>query len=471
MKYDTIPIILKRYSFKEKMNILQMYSIKIMSINGVELKNDMPLPWELEIFLLFSVEALEYQQKTFVKHNNVFIDIINCIRNYIHPKISNCFDDKLVDSISVTLKSTQIDIQSYNIYKYYRYDYFFNYVNDKVNMKDKFKNKFGVEYESFLKFGFLLSFVYSLNVKSYNNILNYINLKYCDVVTELTISREDFSKKLNEFACNIDDYLYCVRPVNIFPFIEYEGSIYLPLPHCLTRSVTDSLLYRLTDRDNTLRSIIGKDVLEDYLYDIVYESKLYEEVLQEHEYYVNNDLMKTPDVMVKNGDEYLFFECKMSVPAAKVRILGESYLNERIERIGNYVKQLYNQMDNFCKNKFNFFNKKNAINPEKIFGVVVLLEESYINRDLIYNKVLEKNEMLQQQHTWLINHIKIYNLYEIERYMFTSTDLISNIKKQSIYDCFLPMKTNGYLKNENVKNFKKNLIEEINKLRNKFYLK
>lgn len=323
MDYNKLPVILKRYSFEEKMRILQFYSRKLMDITGVELKKDQPLPWKLETFLLFSVKALEYQQKDFVGKNiNTFINIINCIKNHQHPKsLMYAGTIKFVDLVVVAFGSTQFDIQSYNVYKYYRYNYFFNYVNEEVNMKKEFKNKFNVNYELFLKLGFSLSAFCSLKANLDPQILRYIVLKYVDATTKLMLSREDFSKKIDEYSYNIDDYLYCVRPSYIFPFIEYKDVVHLPLPHCLTRAITDSLLYRITDKNDKLRTIFGKNVLEDYLYDIVYESNLYEEVLKEHEYYIRKELMKTPDVMVRNGDEYFFLKVRQLFHMQKLEYL------------------------------------------------------------------------------------------------------------------------------------------------------
>lgn len=475
MDYNKLPVILKRYSFEEKMRVLQFYSRDLMNITGVELKDAWPLPWELETFLLFSVKFLEYQQKDFAGKNiNVFINIINSIKNHQHPKsLKYAGTIKSWDLVLVAFGSTQFDIQSYNIYKYYRYNYFFNYIGEEVNMKQEFKNKFNVNYDMFLKLGFSLSTFCSLKVNLNPQILKYIVLKYIDVTTKLMLSREDFSNKIDEYSYTIDDYLYCIRPSYLFPFIEYNGVIHLPLPHCLTRAITDSLLYRLTDENNELRTIFGKNVLEDYLYDIVYESNLYEEVLKEHEYHMHRNLMKTPDVMVRNGNEYLFFESKASVPYAKTRILEESYLENEIEKISDAVIQLYKQLYNYFGKYFNFFSIENPIiNVKKIFGVVVLLEESYIRRDLIYSKVLEKMKLSKEnkKYRWLVNHIKVCNLYDIERYMFTSTDVLQSIKQQSNYNDYpLRTKTNGSLQNKNVRMFKENLIIEVEKMKNELY--
>ena len=43
MDYERLPVILKRYSFIEKMKVLQYYSKQIMNINGIELTSGQPM--------------------------------------------------------------------------------------------------------------------------------------------------------------------------------------------------------------------------------------------------------------------------------------------------------------------------------------------------------------------------------------------------------------------------------------------
>ena len=129
MDYERLPVILKRYSFIEKMRVLQYYSKQIMNINGIELTSGQPMAWELETFLLFAVKADEYNDNDFKGKNiNKFIEMINCIKEHQHPTLVNKIGTiEFADFLLIALGSTQFDIQTYNIYKYYRYNYFFTY--------------------------------------------------------------------------------------------------------------------------------------------------------------------------------------------------------------------------------------------------------------------------------------------------------------------------------------------------------
>lgn len=472
MKYDKLLVILKRYLFAEKMRILQYFSKQIMDINGIKLKNDQPMAWELETFLLFAVKADEYQTKDFRGKNiNQFIEMINCIKNYQHPVLTSKVNTiKFADFLLIALGSIQFDLQSFNIYKYYRYNYFFTYISKEVNMKEEFNNKFNVDYNSFLKLGSTLSFFCSLKVNLDSKILQYIVLKYSKTTSLLMLSREEFKQEIDKFSNNIDDYLYCVRPSYIYPFIEYNGIASLPLPHCVTRAITDSLLYRLTDSNEKLRTLFGKNVLEDYIFEIIDKSNLFDEVLKEKIYKKGHNNLKTSDVMCRKNNDYIFFESKSTVPYAKTRCLEEKFINQEINKISDSVIQLFKQIYLDFKQIYNFFetDKNITFDYNNCFGIVVLLEESYIRRELIYKDVAKKLNIDNNNeiYHWIINHIKVCNLYDIERYVFSNTNIIATLKKQietdKPYDYPLSnSKINSKIENDDVYSFKISMSDNI----------
>ena len=200
---------------------------------------------------------------------------------------------------------------------------------------------------------------------------------------------------------------------------------------------------------------------------------MFDEVLKEQCYKKKHNALKTSDVMCRKNDNYIFFECKSTVPYAKTRCLDENYIKQEIDKISNYVLQLYKQVRLDFKNIYNFFeNDKEVIfDYNNCFGIVVLLEESYIRRELIYKDVAKKLNIdtSGDLYNWIINHIKICNLYDIERYFFTNTYIIKALKKQiktkSPYDYALSnSNTNSILKNDNVYSFKKNIINSIREI-------
>lgn len=130
-------------------------------------------------------------------------EMINCIKEHQHPTLVNKIGTiEFADFLLIALGSTQFDIQTYNIYKYYRYNYFFTYVSDKIDMKKEFYKKFNVDYNSFLELRSILSFFCSLKVNLEPQILRYIILKYSKATSLLRLSREAFQKELTKNQIN-----------------------------------------------------------------------------------------------------------------------------------------------------------------------------------------------------------------------------------------------------------------------------
>lgn len=430
MKYEKIPTILKRYSFESKMNILSLYSIKHMGIYQNKIKIDFPLPWNLETFLLIALKSEEWQYKKFDKENiDAFFQIIECINNHVHPLLKD--EEKLVNNLMITHGLIQFDLQKIIIYKYYRYNYFFTYCSNNINMKKYFYDKFNISYESFVQFGLLLNCLYSTPKIKHIDFLPTICEEYLNVFQTLTITRENFNRLVDMFTNNIDDYEYCIRPSYMYPFIKCNGKIYFPLPHCTNRAVTDSLLYRLTESNKTLRDSFGRNVLENYLFDIVNEAEEFDEVLQERRYITKNGHVNSPDLMCRKNDEYLFFELKSIVPYSMDRCMDIKSMKKEKNKISDAVVQLYNQFNNYLDKIKTFFdNCDSDIKIDKCYGLVVLLEDSFMERKEIYTCVAEKLNINKndKKYNWLINHIKVCDLYDIERFVFSGTEILEVLK-------------------------------------------
>ena len=431
-------------------------------------------PWELETFLLFSLKSYEYSNKDFKGKNiNQFVNIINCIKNYEHPVITKLKGDPSIsDLIMMALGLIQFDLQEYNIYKYYRYNWFFNYKTAKFDLQKVFFEKFNCIYYEFVCLGFLLNILYSTDKKISSDVINFIIKKYEQPFFNLLASRKYLVEQIDKFINGTEDYLYCVRPFYIYPFIEEKGYIYLPLPHCLMRATTASLLYKLTDNNNTLRESIGKNVIEDYLYQIISESNLFDEVVSEQEYTIGKNKKRTLDIMCRVKSKYLFLDSKSLSPYSKLRQLDFEFMNKEIEKVAKYIIQVYKHLHARFNVEYDFFNhKEQNISKDNIWGLVVILEDSYIRRQLIYEKVSELLSMNKndEKYKWLINHIKVVSLYDIERYVFVEESIINKLEKQLEknrpfdYSLIEDLKSNK-LKNHQVIEFKKQLKDKISEI-------
>ena len=304
---------------------------------------------------------------------------------------------------------------------------------------------------------------------------NLIIEKYKLPVYKLSIQRSEFCKLIDIYAKDIYDYEFCVRPAYQFPFITEGDITYLPLPHLLYRATTSSLLYRLTENNQNLRSKIGKEVVETYLLQILTDSGAYEEVLPEKKYHVKGVEYSTPDVMVKNDSEYLFFESKSAVPSIGMRIFDSVAVDKYIKRLTEAIEQLYKQIKRFINRDYNFFRENtDASNvKEHTWGVVTILEDAYVSRILIYERFSQIADipLESEEYQWVINHIKVLSLYDVEKYAFIGESIINHIitlsEKKQPYDYSLTEAANKTIINQSLMAFKKETVrpvEEVTKL-------
>lgn len=364
MEYEDIPKYIKRYSFNSKMRACYKYSIALIEFLAVKHPTEWSkqiLPWELETFLLFAVNFKEYQDIDILQNDERrYKEFINAIRKKApNEQIISQGKDKTRDLVMMHLALIQFELQESKLYKYYRFNYFFSYENPEINinMKEEFFAKFGVFYDEVWSFGIKLNAILSIQ-KGFNTITEQLVQQYIKVMPLLTITRNQYRDLLSIYSNSINDYEFCLRPSYSYLFIDDEvGGVYMPLPHLLYRATTSSLLYRLTDSNLPLKDKIGKHLIQDYLERILAASKAYDEVIPEKKYKLHGTHCDTPDVMIRTGNSFLFFESKSTVPPMKLRKFDKEVQNDHISRLGTAVDQLNKQIQRFINGEFNFFNK------------------------------------------------------------------------------------------------------------------
>lgn len=477
MDYNEIPRVLKRYSFEEKMRVLNTYSRQLLNVEGnanADNFNNRPYPWELETILLFSLKATpEYANQDFKNRNiNKFIEIVNTIRNFQHPSLSKaCRTDDFANYVLTTLGLCQFDIQEHLPYKYYRYKYFFEFNNESLNMKKIFEEKFGVSYYEFIKLSTLLNILYSSFDELSGELLSNIVLKYFPkVCMQLAISLEEHNKMLDCITKDQNDYLYCLRPSYKYPFILKDSIAYIPLPHLFGRSVTTSLLYRITENDNQLRTMFGKEVLESYIYKLLCNSLVYDEIIKEQEYLENHkNKVRTLDVMMRVKNKFLLLDCKSTVPKIGLRIFDKKSYESMIDILTDSIVQVYKHISKKVFIDYDFFDYKDNVNMDNVYGAVVVLEDSYIRRDLLYKKAAEKLFISVDtiEYDWFVNHVKLVDLYNVERISMLGISLIDIFEKQENYSDYPLVNIkldNSKIINKEYLKFKDEWLDSMDKL-------
>lgn len=221
---------------------------------------------------------------------------------------------------------------------------------------------------------------------------------------------------------------YSFKYLYPYPFIKHNSKYHLPLPHLLIEAITDSLLTRLTVGNDSLRQLLGKEVIENYLYDILQESNAYDEVVRECKYYIKKTPIFSPDVMVYKNDRCILFDTKASVPPIKLREFDESTFSKLIDRYARTIKNVYNRICEFGI-YYKPFNRIGGFDKKNIFGVVVLLEDNFILRQNIYDRAAEllELEVPSSEFEYIQSNIKIVSLKDIEYKTFMSKDYSENL--------------------------------------------
>lgn len=438
-QYDKLPKLLKRFSFAEKMRICYQYSRPILHPGSFKeyIKNQHgPLPWVLETFALLSIEAIEYQNNDFMgKNQNKFINMINAIWNHTPSEFKGSTDVFLKYFFPVT-GQIQFSLQESYWIKYFRYWYIFTFVCEEIDMDQTFRSKYGTSYIDFLQLGLFLQCLLGTNLVIPQKVLAYLVTEKFNVVgSQLSVSRDKYITELHQMAGDFDNksnYIYCIRPSYRYAFIIYDNLLYFPLPHLLIQNITSSLLYRLTEGNNRLREHIGKFVLESYLYKIVSDSDVYDEVKAEIPYTAfDGSTSKSPDVMARLGNDYLYLDSKSSVPPKNLRLLDDSAFENTVNIVTENVVKLYRHI---CRTPdlLNPFPSSPLLNQNHIWGIVVILEDSYIRRSEIYHAVFKQLSIDENSDTaiWIHEHIKVIDLYSIERQCLCSKSMIDALKRQ-----------------------------------------
>lgn len=437
MDFEKLPVVLKRYEFAAKMNIAQKHSIDIMTVNGIVSTEELigkALPWELETFALISVSTInEYDNQDFgsKKGGKNFSKMITSIRNYQHPALhSSDQDNKFLDHFMIVTGLTQFQIQENLYYKIYRYKYIFNFKNEEIDMVKEFKEKFGTKYKEFLNLGLFINFICGGKIKD-PRIFQYTLIKYMHVIKHLVRERESFIKLQSNVTEDTKQFLYGFKYFYHYPFISYQRTIYLPLPHLLMQTVTSSLLFRLTENNSKLRSDFGKEVLENYILHICNLSGQFEELIPEYLYKYKKNEKRTLDVMIRKGEYCFMIDSKSMSPKVSLRDLSVEDMEYTLNRLAESVVQVYRHVTERLFKEYYPFTKKVQFLPENIFGAVIIFEDSFIRREVIMKRAAEvlNLEPGSENFEYLCSNIKVVNLNSMERMVFENQDISENFIK------------------------------------------
>lgn len=445
-EYTNLPKLLKRYSLDEKMKIACIHSSKAIDFGeniGSDKGHHLALPWCLETFVMLALEADEYTNGRFEgKGKSRFVDMMNTIwgasgKVFEQDRGRFHFPD-LFFPVSLMIQFPMQE--SYSI-KLFRFWTIFTDNAEPIKLQEQFERKFEVGYYDYLMLAETLYSIIRLLPKINkviipHKVVEFLILKrFPEATRNLLISREDYVRLQQKYTGDSVDpyrYLYSVRPSYQYAFVSSGNLFYFPLPHLIIQNVTTSLMYRLTEGDNKLRTDIGLYVWEPYLLNLLrdgMELGLYDEVLPEQKYKYKGSNSKSPDVLVRKGDDVLFMDSKSTVPSAGIRNLSENAYEEHIKIVGGYIAKLYRQI---CR--FQYYNPFSSIathNKVNYWGVIVVLEDSHICREFYFESARAELKLQKEsdEYKWMCDHIQVAGLYDIELMSLTGQSVIDACKR------------------------------------------
>ncbi len=458
--FEKLPKLLKRIPFEDK--VRQCFELSKKSLDYIDrpeiVKQDknVVLPWVVETLALLCIESKESPGCSASKRiHSQFVKMYNTVCNTI-PKNMPATGNDLIKFLGPVYARTQFDIQETAIIKYYRYSYIFNYQSETLNVKELFYKKYGAHYDEFLSLCGFLEIYYRINDRYHIEVLKYLLLDRFKAASDaLCINRDDYIAELHQMTDGGIDktrYLNCVRPSYKYAFIQDENILYVPLPHLLHINITTALFYRFTESDNSLRELIGKNVLEDYLLKIVRESNVYDNISGEQVYSISKKRkdVRSSDVIAKKGESLLFLDSKANVPTKKLRDYDSSAYEQTINRYADNIIQMYKQIQ-ATPTFFIPFSGCEHISRDDIWGAVVVHEDARFIDDEVYPIVFTKLgiDKLTDEASWIRKHIKVTSLYNIELLCFSCNNIIDAIKDSFILCSQYPLIAPSIKKFEN----------------------
>ncbi len=472
MTLDGIIEILKNYCFDNKMELCYKLCLaEYRKYKNKKFGEVFVYPHELEVFAVLSILAKYENEKKLIDGDfmPVFNEMINLIKKFVPPAYK--LGIKNIRYYVSNLQINQFSLQEDYFINFYRYNYFFNFCNNRIDMKSEFFKKFDVNYDEVLSLGSFLCLC-SISISKelprvyFEKILKF----HPNAARLLTIERVNYIDiQMDLFNHKVENCLMGFKLFFQYPFISQGDFLYYPIPYAIKDACTSSLLYRLTEGNNKLRELVGKEVLENYIHFIHSSNNVYSEIQGEFVYKIGKKEFRSPDLMLRTNNKVVLMDIKSSVPSTNFRELNPKIQKEVSDKMANNVVQIFKNIKKFCAKEFGFKSNTHS-NLVDTYGVVIVLEDNYLDREEIANIACArlKIEINDPMYKFIHANIRILGLSEIEMLALDSTNIIDVLEfisnsPQRWYDfSFRGMQFNWAKKtSKDFKNFKTRTIKNI----------
>lgn len=392
-----------------------------------------PMPWEMNIFMALATIYADGPIDEIPDY--IFRGIINTIRTEEPLRL---YEEKpdIKDYIVSEIASIQIPYQQNQLFLPFRYKYLFSCVDNKlgIDMPKMFYSSFGVESDDIFLFtmmGHLATVTGQYWIKFIRNFCRKFGRRpnglFRSVMELFSIDRVAFARRQQGFfELSTDGYRNAVNLLEVYPFVKMRGSYSLPLPYLLSIAAARHLFDRLMAIDENNRRKKCGPLMEQYVYDILAQSGCYDSVEREFKYRVKRSERLSPDVIVKKGDKYVFFEVKLSESPTDLRQMFPGVISGLRKASADRIYQLYSRIGELCNGC-----ARHILNPSRndVYGVVVLHEDSFLIRDEIYKECFRLHpEISDEDKVFIQERISITGLYAIEQFCYTRSNILDGLK-------------------------------------------
>lgn len=419
MKIKDLDDIIRKVPLSKRLKACQIESYDRIGANSPiilsnESHSNRPSNYELELIAFRSIINSPCENYRERKSNWLF-EATKLLRNNDFFNAKNISTDEIFSRLLFLQMEPQIN---YNIF-YYRYNYFFNFESEQLDMKEEFFNKFGVNYKSFVNISFFtLAFAQSLKDDSFNFALELIlddedkiALK-CITSTpnKLLEKHEELVSRLSESRNEFFD----LNLLSQFPIVDYMNQRFIPYIPYIPYACTRSLMFRLTENNDALRQKIGKSVLENYLEYLVMNSEVTNKFRHIKEFKYSKNNKDSSDLMIHSDDELIFIEAKLFNQSLKLRSLEVDEITKSHERVSDAIVQILRNIVDMKNGEMNEYLSVFELN--KTYGIVVLYDEFYFNYNETYQLAYSKSKDKGYDFTrkQIEDMIKIYSLTMLE---------------------------------------------------------
>lgn len=281
--------------------------------------------------------------------------------------------------------------QSYS-FLIYRYRFMYTFKNDEIDMNKTFYNHFNVPYSDFEAFVFMTQLWSSIpDYIFFSEIVKLLSEPMIKVLEKLSSTREQITKQYNAIKSGND--ILSFIDLNLLlktPFIK-EGDVYFCMyAPFVPYAGSQSLMFSITEGKEKLRSLIGKNVFEAYLYDICSKSEVTNiySIEKEFQYISHKQNVLSPDLTIYSDTDLLFIETKFFNQSIRLRRFDETEFDQIIDRLADGIVQVIKNRNNLKSGLMDGIIHKAA--EKTVYCLMITYDEFYMSKERIYQVASEK---------------------------------------------------------------------------------